>query len=260
MSNNYERNNTMIACILGFIIVGAVAVGAITFLGGSSFNWNLGDVSTPDWNNTTTFAFDRTETSMPTTVTLDLDIDVGAISVEFDDNSTLLYQIDLEVPNPTIETHGDPTVTYTTNTIGVDYEVALVNVTLGNSTSYVIDIDILTGAVSIVIDANAIVGDIDITTTTGAISLTMTDAATLTGDAAFDLDTTTGGINIIVDLQSGIGGSFIGASTVGSIDITPSGWTEISAGNYETSDYDTASQTLAITANVVTGSISAILT
>ncbi len=258
--SNYERNNTMVACILGFIIVGAVAVGAITFLSSSSMNWSFGNPNFPDWTNTTSFAFDRTETSMPTTVTLDLDIDVGAISVVFDDNSTLLYQIDIEVPNSALDDQGDPTVTYTTNTIGVDYEVAQVNVTLGNSTSYVIDIDITTGAISIVIDENAIVGDIDLTTATGAISLSITDAATLTGSPTFDLDTTTGGINLIVDLQSGIGGSFIGATTVGDVDVTPSGWTEISTGNYETSDYDTASQTLAITANIATGSISAILT
>ncbi len=250
----------MVACILAFILVGAIAVGALTFLGNSSFNWGFGNWSNPDWNNTTSFTFDRTETSMPTTVTLDIDITTGGISVVFDDNSTLLYQIDMEVPNATIEEHGNPTVTYAANTIGVDYEVAAVSVTLGNSASYVIDIDVITGAISIVIDANANVGDIDLTTTTGAISLTMTDTGTITGNATFDLDTTTGGIDIVIDLISSIGGSFRGSTTTGNVDVTNVGWTAISTNHYETSNYSTASQTLTITADVTTGNIDATLT
>ncbi|MHA1480797.1 MAG: LiaF domain-containing protein [Candidatus Thorarchaeota archaeon] len=256
-----ERNNTMIACILAFIIVGAIGVGAISLWGGGNgwdFNWNL-DINVPDWENTTTYTFDLTDASMPATVTLNFDITVGAVSVVFTDDATLVYDIEVIVPNATIELHGDPVVTYTADTIGLDYEVAGVNVTLGSGTTYVMDVDVTTGAISVVLTADADVGDISLDTTTGAISLAMTSTVTLTGNVTFDLGTTTGGIDVVIALPSGVGGSFTGTSTVGGVDVNETGWDLVSTNHYETSDYDTASQTLTIITSVTTGAIGAVL-
>ncbi len=257
-----QRNNTMVACILAFIIVGAIGIGAASLFAsnpnGWNFNWNP-NINTPDWENTTTYAFDLTDASMPSTVTLNIDLDVGAVSVVFTDDATLVYDIEIIVPNATIELHGDPVVTYAADTIGLDYEVGGVNVTLGSGTTYVMDVDVITGAISVVLTANADVGDISLDTTTGAISLAMTSTVTLTGNVTFDLGTVTGGIEVVVALPSGVGGSFTGTTVTGGVDVTPTGWDEVSTDHYETSDYDTASQTLTIITSVVTGVIGAVL-
>lgn len=279
--SNYERNNTMVACILAFILVGAIAIGALTFLGNSPFNWGFGNWSNPDWTDTTSFEFDRTEASMPATVTLNLDLTVGDVNIQFDDNSTLLYEIVVEVPNNILEQTDDPEITFASNTIGLDYPVAGVNITLGNSVTYVIDINvetgnvdlvlgqyasvgtvdviITTGVVSIILDDTAAVDNIDLDVTTGSIDLSMTDDSSLTGDVTFDLDVTTGDIDVLIDLNSSYGGDYRGLTSVGTADVTDSGWDEIGTGHYQTSNYYTASQTLTITADVTTGDLDATL-
>ena len=80
------------------------------------------------------------------------------------------------------------------------------------------------------------------------------------GSPIFDIQTTTGGISIDVDLPSGIGGSIECAVITGGVDITATGWTQITSNHYETSDYDTASQTLTVVAETTTGGINAVFT
>ena len=80
------------------------------------------------------------------------------------------------------------------------------------------------------------------------------------GNSTFDLQTSTGGIAIDADLPSGIGASVECAVTTGSIDISATGWTQITPNNYETIDYHTASQTLTVIAGTTTGSIDAAFT
>jgi hypothetical protein len=88
----------------------------------------------------------------------------------------------------------------------------------------------------------------------------MADDTVLLGSPTFDLQTTTGGISVIADLPSGVGGSIECATSLGSVSITAAGWTEITSKHYETTDYDTASQTLTIIAETNLGGISAVLT
>jgi len=104
------------------------------------------------------------------------------------------------------------------------------------------------------------VGDVSLDTTTGGISLQMSDDVVLLGNATFDLDTTTGGIDLTVDYPTGVGGSIECAVGVGGVDITATGWTQITSNHYETSDYDTAAQTLTIVAETTTGGIDATVT
>ncbi len=243
----------MVVCILSVLVIGAISVGLISYYGANTWNWN---------NNqpTTDFTFEADVGTINETVTLDIDITTGGVTITFVDNESLLYNIDVEVLNTTLEAEGAPTVTFTSNTIGLAYPTAGVNITLGNGVNYTLDVDVTTGAITVVIGLDAHIGDVSLDTTTGAIFLEMSDDVVLLGNAIFDLTTTTGAIDILVDYPTGIGGSIECSVVTGSVDITAIGWTEITANHYETSDYDTASQTLTIIGQTTTGGIDAIVT
>ncbi|MHA1965208.1 MAG: hypothetical protein ACW97G_11550 [Candidatus Thorarchaeota archaeon] len=250
MSNN-QRNTSMVVCIFAVIIVGAIAVGALSFYGNSWFNWNLA---------TTDFSFDAEVGATTGTVTLDIDLEAGGVSITFVDNASLLYDIDIEVQNTTLDRDGDPSVTFTSNTIGLDYTAAGVNITLGSGVNYTLDIVATTGGIDVELVDGAHVGDVTLTAETGGISLAMTDDVVLLGNATFNLDATTGGISVVVDLPTGIGGSVEAAVLTGVVEITATGWTQITSNHYESSDYDTASQTLTVVIETTTGGITAIFT
>ncbi len=243
----------MVVCIFAVLVIGAISVGLISFYGTNTWNWN---------NNqpTTDFSFEADVGTINEIVTLDIDITTGGVAITFVDNESLLYKIDVEVLNTTLETEGNPTVTFASNTIGLAYPTAGVNITLGSGVNYTLDVDVTTGAITVVLGLGAHVGDVSLDTTTGAIFLEMSDDVVLLGNATFNLATTTGGVDILVDYPTGIGGSIECSVVTGSVDITAIGWTEITANHYETSDYDTASQTLTIIAQTTTGGIDAIVT
>ncbi|MFW9850082.1 MAG: hypothetical protein ACFFF4_13170 [Candidatus Thorarchaeota archaeon] len=257
---SYERNNTMVACILAFIILGGVAVGAIFFLG--TTNWAFPGIIPPNnWDEGELFEFDRTETSMPATVTLDIDVSAGAIMVVFEDDPNLLYNFSIWVPNNTLTEYGDPEVTYASDTIGLNYSAAGVNVTLGTGTTYVLDIGTATGAVSIVLENNASIGNINVDVTTGAISLIVTDDINISGNLSFDLTTTTGAIDAVVNLPTGVEGQFRGSTSIGAVDINGVGdWNEITDSHYQTSGFTSATNSINIVANTTTGAVDATLT
>lgn len=243
----------MIVCIFAVIVVGAIVVGFISYYGTNTWNWNLNPP-------TTDFAFEAEVGTTNETVTLDVDLSAGAVNVIFVDNTSLLYDIDIRVLNTTLEDDGAPVVTFTSNTIRLDYTAAGVNITLGSGVNYTINIHTTTGGVGLELSDGAHVGDVTVLVTTGAIALDMTDGVILLGNSTFDLQTSTGGIDINVDLPSGIGASVECALTTGSIDISATGWTQITPNHYETSNYDTASQTLTVIAETTIGSIEAIFT
>ena len=234
-------------------MIGAVSVGLISYYGNTTWNWNTNPA-------TTDFSFEAETGAINETVTLDLDLGAGGILIVFTDNESLLYNIDIRVDNNTLDTDGEPTVTFASNTISLDYTAGGVNITLGSGVNYTINVNVAAGGVAVVLDENAHVGDITIVATTGGISLEMTDDTALMGNATFDLETTTGGIDLTVDYPTGVGGSIECAVTVGGVDITAPGWTMITSSHYETSDYNTAAQTLTIVAQTTTGGIDATVT
>jgi hypothetical protein len=243
----------MVVCIFAVLVVGAITVGLISYYGTNTWNWNLNPSSTD-------FAFDAEVGTTNETVTLDVDITTGGINVIFVDNATLLYDIAMRVQNTTLETEGAPAVTFLSNTIGLDYTAAGVNITLGSGVNYTLNLHTTTGGVAVDLSDGAHVGDVTISVTTGGISLEMTDNVILIGSPTFDLTTTTGRISINVNLPSGIGASIEGAVTTGSVDITATGWTMVTSNHYKTTDYDTALQTLTVIAESTTGGINAVFT
>ena len=251
--SNYQRNTSLVICILAVLAIGAISVGLISYYGSNTWNWNTNPA-------TTDFSFEAEVGATNDTVTLNIDLGAGGVMIVFVDDDSLLYTIDMIVENTTLANDGNPSVTFTSNTIALDYTAAAVNVTLGSGLNYTLDVNVGAGGLSAVLDENAHVGDVSLVATTGGISLVMTEETALMGDVTFDLETTTGGIDIIVDYPPAIGGSIECAVTVGAADITAPGWTEITSNHYETSDYNTADQTLTIIAQTTTGGIHATVT
>ena len=253
--SNYERNNTMVACIVAVIVIGAIAVGALAWLGTTTWNWHG-----TSWQDTTEFSFEREPTIMPELTTVNITIDAGAVRVIFVEESDLLYRISMEVPNTTLEQHGSPTVDYASGVVSLDYQAAAVNVTLGTGSNYTLDLNVAAGGCQVIINEYAHIGDVDIVATTGGIDLTLSDDASLYGDDVnFVTETTTGGIQLNIGLPNSVGGRFIASTTIGGVDITANGWNEVGDNTYETPDYDTASKTLTISASATTGGVDATL-
>lgn len=243
----------MVGCILAVLVIGAVTVGFLAYYGTSYFNWNFNPA-------TTDFSFGAEVGATNETVALDVNVAAGSISIVFVDNESLLYEIQMEIQNSTLTTEGAPTVSFAGNTIGVEYPSMGINITLGSGVNYTINILTQSGSVNVVFSAGAHIGDMTVSVTTGSINTVMADDTVLLGSPTFDLQTTTGSISIIADLPSGIGGSIDCTTSLGSVSITAAGWTETGSDHYETTDYDTAAQTLTIVAVTNLGSISAILT
>jgi hypothetical protein len=248
--NSYERNTGMVVCILGVLIVGAVVVGALTYFGPTTWGWFTGD-------DTVYYHFDSTVGGTTGTVNLDVDVTIGAVNIDFEDNATLLYRIDVGVPNRTVQELGAPTVTFSANTITLDYTTLAANITLGSGVNYTLDVTTDTGAVDCDVILGAHIGDVTVTTGTGAIDFFMSSSVVVIGSPDFNFETTTGAVELNIALPSSIGGSIEAAVGTGIVEIDAPGWTEITSNHYESTDYDTASQTVTVVVQTGTGAVEA---
>jgi hypothetical protein len=250
--SEYQRNRGMVVCVIAVLAVGAITVGGLTYLGSTGW-WGIFG-----WNSAkTTFLFEGDVGNITGTMLLDVDLSTGGLSLHFVDNSTLLYEVSFEVQNSTLNQYGLPTVALNGNRIVIDYSAAGVNVTLGTGVSYAINASVATGGISAIIDHGAHLANISLTTTTGGVSLLMTDQVVVSGSAPIDLRATTGGITLNVDLPSSAGGSFVGSSSLGGVHVNTASWTQIAQNHYETANYHTASDTVTIVATTSTGGMSA---
>lgn len=250
--SEYRRNKGMVACIITVIAGGALAVGALTYFGSTGWWWF------PGWNTAkTVFPFEQEVDNTTGTVNLHVDLDAGAVAIKFEENTTLLYRMTVEVQNYTLAKDGAPVVSFASNVIRLDYTGAAVNVTLGTGANYTIDIDTSGGAVSVVLNNGARIGDMALTTSAGAISVLMSDDVVILGDATFDLDTSAGAITVSIDIPTGVGGSFEGSASIGTVTVSQVGWNEITSHHYETDNYDSAATTVTIIAQTSAGSVTA---
>lgn len=257
--SNYERNNTMVACVIAFIIIGGVVVGVLVLGGNSSWNPWTPNINVPDWENGTLFEWQRSDVPVPDNVAVGFTVATGAISVTFVDDSNLTYAVSMWVPNASLAEHGDPIVSWASDTVTTDYPVGRVNITLGTNATYTLDLDTTAGAITIALGHMARVATLNAHTTTGAIVLNMTNDAVVNGAADFTLEATTGSIIISIDLPTNVGGQFSAEVTTGNVDVSPTGWSSVGTNVYETSDYNTATNTVSISATTATGQITATL-
>jgi hypothetical protein len=240
----------MVVCIIGVMIVGAVLVGAFSYFGPTTWGWFFGD-------DTVYYHFDRTVDSITGTVDLEVAITTGAVNIDFEENATLMYRIDVGVSNRTVQETSPPTVTFFSNTITLAYSVMAANITLGSGVNYTLDVTTDAAAVDCDVIQGAHIGDVDITTGTGTIDFFMSSSVVIIGSPDFSFETTTGAIDLNVVLPSGIGGSIEASVGTGSVDIDAPGWDEITSRHYESDDYDTASQTVTVVIETGTGAVDA---
>ncbi len=252
MSDGYTQNRGMVICIIAMIGIVSLLAGFAVFLGSSGWYW--GTDNTPRH-----FEFEELRGSNNGTLVLNVTIDVGAVTVSFVDNSTLLYRIDIATTNRTVIKDGPPTVTLQSGVINLDYTVGTVVVYLGSGVVYDLRIKTTTGDVEVTVLGVASVSNISLTSSVGAVRLTMNESVSLVGNVTCDLKTGVGDISVNIDLVAAIGGSFKGSTSIGSVSISAPGWTQIDPRHYETTNYTTASQRLTITASTNTGSVSAVL-
>jgi hypothetical protein len=240
----------MVICILAVLIGGAAIVGILASLGNT---WG------PSWPNDELnyFNFDQSVGSTTGTVVLDVDVDASSVNVIFENNTDLLYEIDIGVTNQTLTQYGNPTVTFSSNTITLDYSAAKVNITLGTGVVYELDLVSGAGALSVVLSNGAKISDVSMEADAGSLSLVILDDIEVSGSPDFNLQAGAGSISVTADLPAGIGGSIEGSSSAGTVSITAPGWDEITPSHYESSDYDTASQRVTIVLVTSLGSISA---
>ncbi len=244
----------MTVCIIAVIAISALSVAAISYLGSEGWTWN--PIWTPDGPKTT-FYFDAEVGATTGIVTLDIDLSTGGIVLDFEDNATLLYRIEVEVYNRTIDVDGEPDVTFSSNRIALDYTTGGATVVLGTGVDYSIDLVTTTGGIDVDLQNDARVGNVSVTAVTGGIDFTLNSDVNITGDVHFDLETSTGGINAEITLPPGVDGSFVAATSTGGVSVSAPGWVAVLLNHYETPNYDTASNRVTITAQAATGGISA---
>ncbi|MFX1367294.1 MAG: hypothetical protein ACFFAY_01665 [Promethearchaeota archaeon] len=245
--NEYQRNTGMVICILAVLIGGAVVVGVLTYLGPSYWGWGPFD--------TVYYSFDETVGSTTGIVTLDVDLTGGTLNLEFDENATLLYRIDVATSNQTVQQEGAPTVGFTANRIALNYPAGAVNVTLGSGVAYKLEITAAGGSITCALTSGANVSDVAVETAGGFIDFSMTNDVVIIGSPDFTFETTLGAIEVDISLPDGVGGSVEGAAGWGSVNIDAPGWTEVTANRYESPDYDSATQIVTLTAQTDSGSI-----
>jgi hypothetical protein len=182
----------------------------------------------------------------------------GTVDLQFEDNTSLLYQIDFATSNRTVQQTIEPEATYNnaTKRVNFAYSVGTLNVTLGTSVNYTISIETIAGSIDVQI-SHGTVNNITLEASTGSIDLTLTSNTIIDGKAVFDLTTGTGSINTNIAMPTGVEGSFEGTTGLGSVNIVAPSWTEITSEHYETSGYATATTRISVIAETTTGSINA---
>ena len=230
------------------IVVGSVLVGAFSYFG-PAWSWGLSD--------RVYYSFDSLVGSATGTINLDVDIEAGSVEIEFEDNATLLYKIEVGVISRTVQETGAPTVTFSSNTIALDYTALEANITLGSALNYTLNVIAGAGLIDCDVTQGAHIGDVSLTTTTGSIESLMGSGLSISGSPDFAFESTAGLVDLIINLPVGIGGSIEGAVAFGTVDIDAPGWTEVTSNHYESNDYDTAEQKVTVVAQSNTGTIEA---
>jgi hypothetical protein len=249
---NYEKDNTMIGCIVATILLCAVLVGGLAYFS------SITPPTNNDWNpyTYTTFIFESVETEMPDLVTLHVRKNSGGVSIKFEQNQNLLYRIEMLVHNDTVESIGPPNVTYTDDYIYLNYEHGTTEIVLGTGTVYEFDIHVYSGGIDADLRGSSRIGYISLSADSGGIEFKMNSQMILYGNASFELEAESGGMDIDISLPLGVGGCFHPIVGSGEIDIS-SNWGVVINSVYYTTNYETASKTVTITADVGSGGMNA---
>ncbi len=247
-----DRNNTVLAIFtVGIVLCGTILAAAYVF---GQLDWSTPDHEGLDPNaDEYSFTFEETSQSFGAIITINIGIDVGGVNILFEDNSTLVYRLDLIVSNDAYEEYGAPNPHFSSPTFNFNYEVIEANLTLGSEAFYTFDISIDVGSVNVNAGDFAHVSNVDIDVDVGSITFALLEDFTLDGNVTVDLDLGVGSMDLIVGLPTNIGGRVTGSTTTGDFAIYSFGWDKITDYRYETTNYSTVNQTITFTSEVDTG-------
>ncbi|MHA1638064.1 MAG: hypothetical protein ACTSUB_08620 [Candidatus Thorarchaeota archaeon] len=249
-----DRNNTMLAIITVAIVLCGTMLTAVYVFGQLDFNWNIPDYEGLDPNaNEYSFTFEEVSLSIDPVIAINIGIDVGGVNILFEENSTLVYRLDLIVSNDTYKDYGAPNPQFNSPSLNFNYAIIEANLTLGSEAFYTFDISIDVGSVNVDAGDFAHVSNVDIEVDVGSITFALLEDFTLDGNVTVDLDLGVGSMDLIVGLPANIGGRVTGSTATGDFDIYSFDWDEITENRYETTNYSTADQTITFTSDVDVG-------
>ncbi len=250
--NTYRRDPIMVACILAVLVLGAAFVGIAATTG----HWGMFGHG----GNEVTFHFDMAPDNNTDDVALVVSVNTGNVKVNFEDNSSLLYRMTVDVPRDLLAQQGEPEVTESGSIYTLSYPAASVNITLGTAVSYDLDVSTGTGSIDLTLAHGASFGNVSLTTDTGGVSLLVAADTDPADGSRITLSTSTGNVNVAIDLPDSAGAHFTASTQSGSVDITTASWTKVTADTYESPDYASATELLTVTAHADVGSITGVLT
>lgn len=247
-----DRNNTILAIFTIAIVLCGTLLAAIYVFGQLDFDWNNPEDDGLDPNaDEYSFTFEEVSLSIGPMSAINIGLDVGGVKVFFEDNSTLVYRLDVIVQAETYREYGMPNPLYNSQTLDFSYPVIEANITLGSEAFYRLDINVDVGSVNINAGEFAHVSDVDVDV--GSILFAMLEDITLDGNVTVNLDVGVGSIDLIVGLPTNLGGRFTGSTSTGDFDVYAFGWDEITEYRYETTNYSTANQIITFTSDVDVG-------
>ncbi|MHA1216927.1 MAG: hypothetical protein ACTSPX_06370 [Candidatus Thorarchaeota archaeon] len=221
--SQYTRNNSMVACVIAVVIIGATITGMLAMThspGGVWFGNN---------EAYTTFSFKENAATPPSNVDLVIKLSTGRVNISFVNDPTLVYDIAVRVPNVSLAQHNDPSVIYADGHVRLDYEVGEITVLLGNASAYSMTLDVATGSVEISLGSHSHFHDVTVNVATGEVAVEMTSDATVVGNASVLLSVATGSINVTLAAPPEVGIRFTASTTVGPMNIATT-WGNVSNG------------------------------
>jgi hypothetical protein len=202
------------------------------------------------------YDFDAAPSSLPSLVTLNLNLHAGFVWLQFENNASLLYRIHMTTTRSTIQQDGDPSVTYTNNEIELTYTNADITVTLGRGTNYTLDIENSVGKIFALIGSGAHIRDIQLASYMGDIEMRLENTTIFQENVTIDISSYSSSIDVNATLPTNIGGAFSAfVNNVGTINIWTPTWTHVSNNHYETPNFGSANITVSIVVNINYGTI-----
>lgn len=203
-----------------------------------------------------THQFESAPATMPENASLKVNIDTGHLDLQFEDNSSLLYRIQITTNRYTQQEAGPPTVNCSDGAIEVVYPVADVTIILGSGTCYAIDATVQMPKIFAIIGDGARISRLSLHSYTGDIEVRMLDSMTVQENITVDIGAYSSTIDFNLTLPPGVGGRF--AATIrepGYMIIDAPGWTQIPPNQYVSANYATAPARIDVTIDINYGTI-----
>ncbi|NHJ14293.1 MAG: hypothetical protein EAX95_11490 [Candidatus Thorarchaeota archaeon] len=252
-----EGGKGLAVCIIAVVSLGSFFIGTLVWW--NPFPLDNGGTTTTGASEYVDYSFSNYALEPPDSITLDFYLNSGGVTVEFADDPSLLYSIDITVRNDTVLEEGPPAVLYLNSVVSLVYQSGDITVTLGSSIVYFFEFHVNSGLASIALNEHSNVGNTFLGVNSGLLSLALGNECTIFENCTFDLFVNSGELDVDIAVPTAIGCDFYGMVNSGISDIATATWNEMPNGHYQTPSFAFAIQTITILAAVNSGSLDASL-